>query len=328
MSHRTSRSRTALAHLQEVGRGDRRPDHRRPRRHQSRHVIVAPLAHWNQRERSQQQIQAELQKQARRISPACDLAQGANSLGIRGGGQGLRFAIVGTELRQALSATALKMLNKLSADCPASAARAPTIDTTQPQLSVRINREAATKLGVAIETITSLINTMIDYQKAADLFIERRDRRDPGQGRRPSDQRSVRPARTCSSRRQTAASSRCRSSRDHQGGRRSRRRSAARTASAAVGITRNLRRRGISATRCTTMRGIAPRRARPGHVDHAARRSQDPGRDDAEHDVRVRHRLPGRVPGARGAVRKRDRARSSSWCTVPFGLAARSSPFC
>src|SRR5690606_23326329 len=44
-------------------------------------------------------------------------------------------------------------------------------DTTQPQLSVRINREAATKLGVPIDTITSLINTMVDYQKAADLFI-------------------------------------------------------------------------------------------------------------------------------------------------------------
>jgi hydrophobic/amphiphilic exporter-1 (mainly G- bacteria), HAE1 family len=44
-------------------------------------------------------------------------------------------------------------------------------DTTQPQLSVRIDREAATKLGVPIATITSLINTMIDYQKAADLFI-------------------------------------------------------------------------------------------------------------------------------------------------------------
>jgi multidrug efflux pump subunit AcrB len=42
----------------------------------------------------------------------------------------------------------------------------------EPQLSVKINREAATKLGVPIDTITSLINTMIDYTKAADLFVE------------------------------------------------------------------------------------------------------------------------------------------------------------
>ena len=41
----------------------------------------------------------------------------------------------------------------------------------QPQLSVRINREAATKLGVPIDAITSAVNTMIDYHKAADLFI-------------------------------------------------------------------------------------------------------------------------------------------------------------
>ena len=96
--------------------------------------------------------------------------QGANSLGIRGGGQGLRFAIVGPNYER-LSATALKMVNKLQ-ELPDFRSVRTDYDTTQPQLSVRINREAATKLGVPIETITSLINAMIDYQKAADLFIE------------------------------------------------------------------------------------------------------------------------------------------------------------
>ena len=82
----------------------------------------------------------------------------------------MRFAIVGPSYER-LSATALKMVNKLQ-ELPDFRSVRTDYDTTQPQLSVRINREASTKLGVPIETITSLINAMIDYQKAADLFIE------------------------------------------------------------------------------------------------------------------------------------------------------------
>ena len=96
------------------------------------------------------------------------MLQTANSLGIRGGGQGLRFAIVGPSYDKP-SDTAVKLIGKLE-ELPAFRSARTDYDTTQPQLSVRIDREAATKLGVPIATITSLINTMIDYQKAADLF--------------------------------------------------------------------------------------------------------------------------------------------------------------
>src|SRR5690606_1281892 len=93
-----------------------------------------------------------------------------NSLGIRGGGQGLRFAIVGPNYDQ-LADTATKLVNRLS-ETPGFRNASTDYDTTQPQLSVRINREAATKLGVPIETITSLINAMIYYQNAAYLYNE------------------------------------------------------------------------------------------------------------------------------------------------------------
>ena len=135
----------------------------------NRAMVVASLADWSDRTRTQQQIQADLQKKLANVAGLQIQLQTANSLNIRGGGQGLRFAIVGPDYDQ-LSDVAGRLINKMQG-LPDFRSVRTDFDTTQPQLSVRINREAATKLGVPIETITSLINAMIDYQKAADLFI-------------------------------------------------------------------------------------------------------------------------------------------------------------
>jgi hydrophobe/amphiphile efflux-1 (HAE1) family protein len=135
----------------------------------NRASIVAALAPWSERKRTQQAIQAELQKKLADIAGLTISLQSANSLGIRGGGQGLRFAIAGPDYAK-LADTATNLASRLS-QTPGFRNARTDYDTTQPQLSVRINREAATKLGVPIETVTSLINTMVDYQKAADLFI-------------------------------------------------------------------------------------------------------------------------------------------------------------
>lgn len=132
--------------------------------------VVAALAPWSERKRTQQEIQTELQRKLANIAGVTVVISSSNSLGIRGGGQGLRFAIIGPNYDR-LSATATKIIGKLQ-ELPDFRSVRTDFDTTQPQLSVRINREAATKLGVPIETITSLINAMVDFQKAADLFID------------------------------------------------------------------------------------------------------------------------------------------------------------
>ncbi len=136
----------------------------------NRGSVVAALAPWNTRARTQQQIQAELQRKLADIAGLSISIASGNSLGIRGGGQGLRFAISGPDYTR-LADTAAKMVNRLS-ETPGFRNARTDYDTTQPQLSVRINREAATKLGVPISEITSLINAMIDFEKAADLFVE------------------------------------------------------------------------------------------------------------------------------------------------------------
>ncbi len=60
----------------------------------NRAMVVASLAEWSDRTRTQQQIQAELQKKLADIAGLQIQVQTANSLNIRGGGQGLRFAII------------------------------------------------------------------------------------------------------------------------------------------------------------------------------------------------------------------------------------------
>ncbi|MGE0766801.1 MAG: efflux RND transporter permease subunit [Hyphomicrobiaceae bacterium] len=135
----------------------------------NRAFIIAPLAHWSERSRSQQEIQAELETKLANVAGVSLSVLSPNSLGIRGGGQGLRFAVAGTDYdRIADAATALAQRLQQT---PGFRSARTDFDTTQPQLSVRIDRETATKLGVSIETLTSLINVMIDYGKAADLFI-------------------------------------------------------------------------------------------------------------------------------------------------------------
>lgn len=136
----------------------------------NRGFLVAPLSLWEERARTQQEIQEELQKKLADVAGLSIRIYTPNSLGIRGGGQGLRFGVTGPNYDK-LADKAAELTNVLSSTSGFRNARTD-YDTTQPQLSVEINREAATKLGVPIETITSLINTMIDYKKAADLFID------------------------------------------------------------------------------------------------------------------------------------------------------------
>ena len=204
-------------------------------------------------------------------------------------------------------------------ELPAFRSARTDYDTTQPQLSVRIDREAATKLGVPIATITSLINTMIDYQKAADLFIGNdiveiqvkaggRPINDPSDLNnlfvKAADGKFITLSSLVTIKEVAIAPTL---------GREDRQRS--------VGITADLNRGRRARRRGPADASRGEIGARAEHVDHAAGRGQDACRDDAEHGLRLRHRAADRLPGPGGAVRKRDSALVILF-TVPFGLAA------
>jgi multidrug efflux pump subunit AcrB len=131
--------------------------------------MVAKLADWNQRERSQQEIAADLKPLFSELPGVTTRVFSANSLNLRGASNGgLSVALLGTnydELYDAARTYADDIRAKLS-----SVSR-PRIgyDPSQPQLSVEIDRERASDLDIPLEDIAQTLRVMVDGARIVDL---------------------------------------------------------------------------------------------------------------------------------------------------------------
>jgi HAE1 family hydrophobic/amphiphilic exporter-1 len=134
--------------------------------------IVMSLAPWDQRERTQQEILAEITTLVEDVPGVRAFAFQPNSLGIRGAGSGLQFAIVGNNYAE-LTAAAQAVVADLEQD---SRFRQPRLsqETTQPQLSVEINRERASDLGINITGLAEAMQAMLDGREIGSVFIDDR----------------------------------------------------------------------------------------------------------------------------------------------------------
>ncbi len=122
--------------------------------------MVVTLADWADRTRSQQEIVDELNGKLRQVIGVRASAIQANSLRIRGGGQGLSFALLGDDYGQ---------LATLSQDLVTRMRRKPRLgqvrlgyDTTQPQLFVAVDRARAEDLGVRIAGLGEALQSVLD----------------------------------------------------------------------------------------------------------------------------------------------------------------------
>ena len=134
--------------------------------------MVMTLAPWDQRERSQQQIVADINELMQQVPGVRAFAITPNSLGIRGAGNGLQFAIVGNSYAE-LDAAAAKIIAEMEKDPRFQQPRLST-DATQPQLSVAIDRERASDLGIDITGLAESMQAMLDGREIGDVFIEDR----------------------------------------------------------------------------------------------------------------------------------------------------------
>ena len=134
--------------------------------------MVLSLAPWDQRTRTQQEILADVTGRVQAVPGVRAFAFQPNSLGIRGAGSGLQFAIVGNSYAE-LTAAAQATVADLEKD---SRFRQPRLsqETTQPQLSVRIDRERASDLGINIAGLSETIQAMLDGREIGSIFIEDR----------------------------------------------------------------------------------------------------------------------------------------------------------
>jgi hydrophobe/amphiphile efflux-1 (HAE1) family protein len=132
-------------------------------------LISAPLVPWESRERSQQEIAAEL-------TPELDAMPGGprifsrNSLNLRGASGGLEVALVGNDYEEIFNAA--KDYASVIRD-RGDAISSPRISyqPSQPQLSVRIDRRRASDLGVPLESIAQTLRAMVDGLDVIDLSV-------------------------------------------------------------------------------------------------------------------------------------------------------------
>ncbi|WP_238368972.1 efflux RND transporter permease subunit [Heliomarina baculiformis] len=131
--------------------------------------MVATLAKWDERTRPQQEIADDIDDAISEIVGVRVFVIQPNSLGIRGAGRGLTFALTGTDYAQ-LSEIGESMVQSLRDD-PRFGRVQLGYETTQPQLFVEIDRGLASDLGIDISGLGAALRAMLDGSAVADVFL-------------------------------------------------------------------------------------------------------------------------------------------------------------
>ncbi|SFZ86297.1 hydrophobic/amphiphilic exporter-1, HAE1 family [Devosia enhydra] len=132
-------------------------------------ALTLTLAPWEERSRTQQQIVAEINQLVQAVPGVRVNAGQPNSLGIRGGGSGLQFALLGSNYEQ-LAETARAIADVMEEDTRFGRVSVG-FDTTQPQLTLRIDRDRAAALGIDINGLGTTMQAMIDGSDVGTVFI-------------------------------------------------------------------------------------------------------------------------------------------------------------
>jgi len=134
--------------------------------------MVFTLAPWEERVRSQQEIVTDINQAISSVVGVRAFAIQPNSLRIRGAGQGLRFAVVGSSYGD-LAEHAEAMVERLQ-DIPAFGQVRLSYETTQPQLFIEVDRRRASDLGVNIDGLGEALQAVLDGRTIGTVFIEDR----------------------------------------------------------------------------------------------------------------------------------------------------------
>ena len=135
----------------------------------NRGFVVATLADWADRARSQQDIATEINGKLRAVVGIRAFAIQPNSLGIRGAGQGLSFAVVGNDYA-ALADASRALVAAMEADPDLGQVRLG-YDTTQPQLFIEVDRARASDLGVNIDGLGEALQAVLDGRTVGAVFL-------------------------------------------------------------------------------------------------------------------------------------------------------------
>ncbi|UUX51719.1 efflux RND transporter permease subunit [Nisaea acidiphila] len=136
----------------------------------NRVYISAPLAHWEQRSRSQQQIMSEIRRKMNQIPGMRVRVYSPNSLNLRSAGGGVEVALTGTDYLR-LYEVAKQFSRAIEDRLPDLSDVRISYQPTQPQLSVKIDRRRASDLGVDLDDLADVLQVNIDGLEIADLNV-------------------------------------------------------------------------------------------------------------------------------------------------------------
>ena len=131
--------------------------------------MVAKLADWTARERSQQEIAADLKPLFSELPGVTTRVFSANSLNLRGASNGgLSVALLGTDYDE-LYAAARDYTEEIRARLDSVSRPRIGYDPSQPQLSVEIDRERSSDLNIPLEDVAQTLRVMVDGARIVDL---------------------------------------------------------------------------------------------------------------------------------------------------------------
>ncbi|MEM9013678.1 MAG: efflux RND transporter permease subunit [Pseudomonadota bacterium] len=131
--------------------------------------VFLRLPDWSERSETQQDFERETRRRIADIPGITAIIRSGNSLGIRGAGQGLRFAVVGDDYDVAADSAEL-LAARLEESDTFTDVRAD-YQTSQPQITIDIDREAANAFNIPIPDITRTVQVMADEFKASQIFV-------------------------------------------------------------------------------------------------------------------------------------------------------------
>ena len=136
----------------------------------NRTFVLAPLAPWDERERSQQEILDDLRQPSATMPGAIVNFRTPNSLGLRGSRNSIKAAVVGNDFT-ALFEAAKQLVRGIEDELPNLSNAEISYQPTQPQLSVNIDRRRAADLGVSLTDLTETLRAMVDGDEIVDLNV-------------------------------------------------------------------------------------------------------------------------------------------------------------
>ena len=139
----------------------------------NRNYIIAPLAPWSERSRTQLEIAKALRGPLKAIPGATARVRTPNSLNLRRAGGRVEFTLTGSNYRD-IAAAADDFLDVLRERAPELDDLEIEFQQTQPQLSLTVDRRRAEDLGIPIEGIVNTLRAMVDGFEVAELNVEDR----------------------------------------------------------------------------------------------------------------------------------------------------------